>query len=192
MDVHTDEIAVLEVESVQLVAGLLRVHHLLIDDKCSPLGIVGDALPYLSVSRGQHHSLSAYRVMAAAYRIGPNFPKSSKRSSAVALYLQRHQRWLVNGSERRKAWARMVVPQVLDEEDSAKFEVSKGKAGGGRVLGDFSAYRLTSGASFPLRFISWREESGGYVKAAGVQMCGCWRWGWMEGWREIGGRAWWK
>lgn len=49
--VHTDEVAVLEVEAVELVAGLLGVHHVLIDDECSALGVVRNALADLATSQ---------------------------------------------------------------------------------------------------------------------------------------------
>jgi hypothetical protein len=48
-DVRTDEIAVLEVEAVQLVAGLLGIQDFLVNDECGPLGVVGDALADLAV-----------------------------------------------------------------------------------------------------------------------------------------------
>lgn len=51
---HTDEIAVLEVEAVQLVAGLLRVHDILEDDKSSALGVVRNALSHLAVGTRRH------------------------------------------------------------------------------------------------------------------------------------------
>lgn len=47
---RTDEVTILEVEAVQLVARLLRVHHVLIDNECRALGVVGDALAYLARS----------------------------------------------------------------------------------------------------------------------------------------------
>lgn len=45
---RTDEIAVLEVEAVELVAGLLGIHHILVDDKGSALGVAGNALADLA------------------------------------------------------------------------------------------------------------------------------------------------
>jgi len=41
--VEHDEIAVLEVEPVQLVAGHLCIHYIFIDDICSTLAVVGNA-----------------------------------------------------------------------------------------------------------------------------------------------------
>ena len=46
--VRTDKVTILEVEAVQLVASLLRVHDILVDDKGSALGVVGDALADLA------------------------------------------------------------------------------------------------------------------------------------------------
>lgn len=46
---RTDEIPVLEVEAVELVAGRLCVHYVFIDDEGSALGVVGDALANLAM-----------------------------------------------------------------------------------------------------------------------------------------------
>jgi hypothetical protein len=51
----TNEIAILEVEAVQFIAGLLGIHHVLIDDKRRPLCVVGDTLTYLATF-SQHFS----------------------------------------------------------------------------------------------------------------------------------------
>ena len=47
--VRTDKVTTLEVEAVQLVAGLLCVHHVVIDNKGSSLGVGGNALADLAV-----------------------------------------------------------------------------------------------------------------------------------------------
>jgi hypothetical protein len=44
----TDKISILEVEAVQLVARLLCIHHVFIDNECRALGIVGDSLADLT------------------------------------------------------------------------------------------------------------------------------------------------
>jgi len=49
--VRTDKVAVLEVETVQLVASRLGVHHVFIDNECGALGVVGDALADLAGDR---------------------------------------------------------------------------------------------------------------------------------------------
>jgi hypothetical protein len=46
---RTNKIAVLEVEAIESVAGLLCIHHILVDNKCGALGVVGDALADLAV-----------------------------------------------------------------------------------------------------------------------------------------------
>lgn len=46
---HTDEIPVLKVEAVELVASRLCVHYVFIDDEGGALGVVGDALANLAV-----------------------------------------------------------------------------------------------------------------------------------------------
>lgn len=45
---HTDEIAILEVESVQFVAGLLGVHDIFVDNESGALGSVGNSLADLA------------------------------------------------------------------------------------------------------------------------------------------------
>ena len=84
---HTDKVAVLEVEAVELVAGLLRVHYVFIDDEGGALGVGGNALSHLAgawlASVPSHTRRGA--PWDKAYRMGPNLPKSSKRSSGVTL-----------------------------------------------------------------------------------------------------------
>jgi hypothetical protein len=48
IDDPTNEIPILEVESIQLVACHLGIHHVLINDKCRTLCIICDALPNLT------------------------------------------------------------------------------------------------------------------------------------------------
>ena len=48
MHVHTDEISILEIEAIQLVAGLLGIHDIFKHDESGTLGIVRDALTYLT------------------------------------------------------------------------------------------------------------------------------------------------
>ena len=48
---RTDEIPVLEVETVKLVASRLCVHYVFIDDEGCALGVVGDALADLAGDR---------------------------------------------------------------------------------------------------------------------------------------------
>ena len=47
--VEDDQVSALEVESVEFVAGLLRVHYILVDDEGSALGVSCDASANLSV-----------------------------------------------------------------------------------------------------------------------------------------------
>jgi hypothetical protein len=46
---RANEISILEVEAVQLIASLFGVHHVLIDNECRSLRVVGDSLADLSV-----------------------------------------------------------------------------------------------------------------------------------------------
>jgi hypothetical protein len=48
---HTDKVTVLEVEAIQLVAGLLRIHHVFIDYESGALRIIRDALADLAAKR---------------------------------------------------------------------------------------------------------------------------------------------
>src|SRR5689334_13798175 len=90
--IHTDQIAVLEVKAVELVAGLLGIHYVFIDNEGRALGVVGNALTDLSamgvsmsaVRRGCRAWPSG-RETVVAYRIGPNFPNRSNNSSGVTL-----------------------------------------------------------------------------------------------------------
>lgn len=81
---HTDKVTVLEVVTIQLVARLLCIHYVFIDNEGSALGIAGNTLSNLTV-RG----VRIIRVIVAGventYRIGPYFPKRSKSSSGVTL-----------------------------------------------------------------------------------------------------------
>lgn len=45
---RTNEIAVLKVETVQFVAGLLRIHDIFVDHKSCTLGVAGNALSNLA------------------------------------------------------------------------------------------------------------------------------------------------
>jgi len=47
---HTDEIAILEVETVQFVAGLFCIHNIFVNNERGAFGVVGYALPYLPVA----------------------------------------------------------------------------------------------------------------------------------------------
>ena len=49
--VHTDKIAILEVESVQFIASLFCVHHIFIDHKSGAFGVARNALADLTVTR---------------------------------------------------------------------------------------------------------------------------------------------
>ena len=82
--VENDEVAVLEIEAVEFVAGLFGVYNILVDDECGALCVVGDALTDLTDSSlAQGRAESSKR--SNAHRTGPNLPKSSKRSSGLTL-----------------------------------------------------------------------------------------------------------
>lgn len=83
---RTDEVSVLKVEAVQLVAGLLSIHDIFVNDECGAFGVVGDALADLTVlCISVSHPSNSLRRGNAAYRTGPNLPKRSNSSSGVTL-----------------------------------------------------------------------------------------------------------
>lgn len=45
---HTDQVSALEVEAIELIACLLGVVYVLVDDECCTLGVVGNALTDLA------------------------------------------------------------------------------------------------------------------------------------------------
>lgn len=47
----TDEISILEVETVQLVTSLLSIHYIFVDNKSSAFGISCNTLPNLTASK---------------------------------------------------------------------------------------------------------------------------------------------
>lgn len=49
--IRTDEVSVLEVESIELIACLFGVVHVLVDNKCGSLGVVRNTLTYLPMRR---------------------------------------------------------------------------------------------------------------------------------------------
>lgn len=81
-DVHTNEIPILEVESVQLVARLLCIHYVLIDHEGSAFGVICDSLADLAVV---DQFLTLRRCAAETNRMGPNLPNRSKSSSTATL-----------------------------------------------------------------------------------------------------------
>jgi hypothetical protein len=97
---RTNEVSILEVEAVQLVASLLRVGYVFIDNEGGALGVVGDTLSNLATKDRQYKIRQAHLDSARqhccdqersssfrgyAYRMGPNFPKRSNNSSGVTL-----------------------------------------------------------------------------------------------------------
>jgi len=57
--VRTNEISILEVEAVQLVASHLGIHYVLIDNECCAFRVVGDSLADLAVKRVSRWPLHA-------------------------------------------------------------------------------------------------------------------------------------
>ena len=93
---RTNEIAVLEIEPVQLVASLLRIDHILVDHKCSPFGVAGYPLADLTMLEILvSPCFLKYTILRATsigslhlwytHRTGPNLPNKSNSSSGVTL-----------------------------------------------------------------------------------------------------------
>ena len=96
---HTDEVSVLEIESIEFVACLFGVVHIFVDNICGALRVVCNALTYLSDESNQRWladngsiaspkrvwQVVCSRLDIVAYRMGPNLPKRSKSCSAVTL-----------------------------------------------------------------------------------------------------------
>jgi hypothetical protein len=57
--VRTNEIPILEVEAVQLVASHLGIHYVFIDNECCAFRVVGDSLADLAVQRVSRWPLQA-------------------------------------------------------------------------------------------------------------------------------------
>ena len=57
--VRTNEIPILKVEAVQLVASHLGIHYVLIDNECCAFRVVGDSLADLAVKRVSRWPLHA-------------------------------------------------------------------------------------------------------------------------------------
>lgn len=79
---RTNEVAILEVETIQLIARCLCIHDIFINHKRGAFGVVGDTLADLAVTRV---SLGERGGSRDTYRIGPNFPNRSKSSSEETL-----------------------------------------------------------------------------------------------------------
>jgi hypothetical protein len=73
---HTDKVTVLEVVTVQLVARLLRIHHVLIDDEGGALGVARNALSNLTImSRVRMGGFGTSRAERVDIPDGPVLPK---------------------------------------------------------------------------------------------------------------------
>ena len=87
---HTDNVPVQEVVALQLVAGLLGVHQVIIDDKGGALGGVVDAQAHLAVSQtddhGKHMSSQMRSVVMVAGTEGlTGWAQTGQRDQRVLL-----------------------------------------------------------------------------------------------------------
>ena len=85
--IHTDQVSVLKIEAVELIACLFGVVDVFVDNKCSALGVIGNALADLAgkSQTGQNYDDDDDDDKWQTYRIGPNLPKRSNNWSAVTL-----------------------------------------------------------------------------------------------------------
>jgi len=82
--IRTNQVSVLEVEAIELIACLFGVMNVLVDNECGSLGVIRNTLADLSVSEITLDRVLK-RAMGDLYRIGPNLPKRSNSCSAVTL-----------------------------------------------------------------------------------------------------------
>lgn len=82
---RTDEISVLEVEAVQLVASRLCVHHVFIDDEGGALGVVGNTLANLAVLKSV--TWSDYRGQDATAHEGDDVPHRAELAKEIEEFL---------------------------------------------------------------------------------------------------------
>ena len=84
----TNEVSVLEIETIELITGLFGVHDIFIYNECGAFGVVCHALSYLPVGQSRSElqsNRSGPLEVKWTYLTGPNLPKSSKSSSGVTL-----------------------------------------------------------------------------------------------------------
>lgn len=81
---RTDQVTVLEIETVEFIACLFGVVNVLINHECSSLGVVGDTLANLAGGEKCQIELGDENG-GECYRMGPNLPKRSNSCSAVTL-----------------------------------------------------------------------------------------------------------
>jgi hypothetical protein len=113
---RADEITILEIEPVQLITGLLRVHDIFEDYERGSFCCIGDALPNLSWGGVSTDRLKKYRNGHETHRMAPNFPKSSNRSvfpSVLSVDTQPYEAGHTCGAN--------VVREILNEERSVDF-----------------------------------------------------------------------
>lgn len=188
----TDEVSVLEVEAVQLVASRLCVHYIFIDDEGCALGVVGDSLADLAVlelvnwSDGSGQDAPAHKE--------DDVPHGAELAKEVEEFLWGDVEAATGLAHRAAATGHGATDlRFLTKRALCKRRVSanvEGVGGSGLGLrtrcGQGTTYRLTSGANFPPRLILWRRWRVSNGLAAGWEMDG----------RAVGGvgsgdRGWW-
>jgi len=74
----TNEIAILEVETIQLIARLLGIHHVLVDDIGGSFGLIGNALADLAV-----HMVSIWILRSCGARVEGVLPDGTEFAKQI-------------------------------------------------------------------------------------------------------------
>lgn len=85
---HTNEVSVLEIESIELIACLFGVVHVLVDNKRGPLGVVRDTLTYLPDKGEQimvkHGLFSLWQKLMLGYSRLTEWAQTCRKGRRVA------------------------------------------------------------------------------------------------------------
>lgn len=192
---RTDEVSVLEVEAVELVAGRFCVHYVFINDKGGALAVVGDTLADLAAERSVIRA-NRRRPHARAHgdEEADDVPHRAELAKEIEEFLWGDVEAATGLAHRAAATGHGATDlRFLTKRALCKRRVSanvEGVGGSGLGLrtrcGQGTTYRLTSGANFPPRLILWRRWRVSNGLAAGWEMDG----------RAVGGvgsgdRGWW-
>lgn len=142
-EVRTDQVSVLEIEAIELIACLLGVMYVLVDHKRRTLRVVRDTLADLPGGENQDVSKRLVKATDKTRMLLPNRPKfakevkqllrgyvvASKAKSAILLVsangtLQEDGKCL--DARRSSGWLKYVL-EVLDEENPVKMDLSARK-----------------------------------------------------------------
>lgn len=83
--IRTNQVSVLEVETIEFIACLFGVVNVLVDNECGSFGGIGDTLANLTANEMVLDRVLTHETMGGYYRMGPNLPNRSNSCSAVTL-----------------------------------------------------------------------------------------------------------